>query len=135
MSKNIEYLNGGQAKVGDRVKYTVKNPREGDKVRTGILMAVNAEVLNGNGRIVFDDLIAHLPAVDISGLELVKSETTVGSEPLRNEQGLRTDGPTLKEFTDAGYSADKYPPQGYTDKRTPEELESAKTVAATGAGE
>lgn len=31
----------------------------------------------------------------------------------RNAQGLRTDGPTLKEWTDAGYSAKAYPPQGY----------------------
>lgn len=33
-----------------------------------------------------------------------------------DEGGLRTDGPTLEEYTKAGYSADSYPPRGYTVK-------------------
>jgi predicted flap endonuclease-1-like 5' DNA nuclease len=33
------------------------------------------------------------------------------------EVPLRTDGPTLEEWTKSGYPADKYPPEGYSDKR------------------
>lgn len=33
--------------------------------------------------------------------------------PPRNKDGLRTDGPTLKQWVAAGYRAENYPPQGY----------------------
>lgn len=33
--------------------------------------------------------------------------------PVKNDAGLRTDGPTLAEWTAAGHPADKYPPEGY----------------------
>lgn len=33
--------------------------------------------------------------------------------------GLRTDGPTYEEYTNAGYDGTSYPPAGYTDKRLP----------------
>lgn len=35
------------------------------------------------------------------------------AEPPRDADGLRTDGPTIEAFTDAGYKAETYPPQGY----------------------
>ena len=31
----------------------------------------------------------------------------------RDKAGLRLDGPTLKQWTAAGYSAEHYPPRGY----------------------
>ena len=37
-------------------------------------------------------------------------------------------GPTLGEYMDAGYKADTYPPRGYTDKRTDDELKAASVV-------
>jgi hypothetical protein len=31
----------------------------------------------------------------------------------RDKDGLRTDGPTLEQYVDAGYDAKDYPPEGY----------------------
>lgn len=39
--------------------------------------------------------------------------------------GLRTDGPTIAEFVDAGYPAGSYPPNDYASRSTPEEIEAA----------
>lgn len=47
----------------------------------------------------------------------------------RDKDGLRLDGPTLPVFIEAGYKPEHYPPQGYADKRTWEELEAAKAPA------
>jgi len=33
--------------------------------------------------------------------------------------GLRTDGPTLEEYVEAGYLAENYPPQGWAEKPSP----------------
>lgn len=35
-----------------------------------------------------------------------------------NENGLRTDGPTLEQYVSAGYAAENYPPQGYAVRLT-----------------
>lgn len=35
---------------------------------------------------------------------------------IREANGMRTDGPTLQEFVDAGYKAEDYPPPGYAYK-------------------
>jgi len=48
----------------------------------------------------------------------------------KDADGLFLDGPTLSEFVKAGYKAENYPPQGYADKRTPEELKDALAAAA-----
>lgn len=42
-------------------------------------------------------------------------------QPL-NADGLRTDGPTIAEFVQAGYLASNYPPAGYASRSTPEEI-------------
>lgn len=42
-----------------------------------------------------------------------------------DENGLRTDGPTVAEYVDAGYQASKYPPAGYASRCTPEEIDAA----------
>lgn len=44
--------------------------------------------------------------------------TTTGGAP------LRTDGPTIAEFTAAGYPADTYPPQGYAPKADDQHADS-----------
>lgn len=36
--------------------------------------------------------------------------------PVEEKAPLRTDGPTLAEFVDAGYPAESYPPPGYAAK-------------------
>lgn len=35
------------------------------------------------------------------------------AKPQVEVTGLRTDGPTLEEYVEAGYDADNYPPEGY----------------------
>ncbi len=58
---------------------------------------------------------------------VVVTDHEVGEMPQTSQRSttdqdhLRTDGPTLQEFVAAGYSAENYPPSGYTDKRTAEE--------------
>jgi hypothetical protein len=42
-----------------------------------------------------------------------------------DEDGLRTDGPTVAEYVDAGYQASTYPPKGYSSRSTNEEIEAA----------
>jgi hypothetical protein len=42
-----------------------------------------------------------------------------------DENGLRTDGPTVAEYVDAGYQASSYPPAGYASRSTPEEIDAA----------
>lgn len=37
-------------------------------------------------------------------------------DPDLNADGLRTDGPTLAEYVDAGYDPANYPPKGYASK-------------------
>jgi hypothetical protein len=48
----------------------------------------------------------------IAGKPLVDPGRSPQQGP-RNAQGLRTDGPTLQEWTAAGYPAKAYPPTGY----------------------
>lgn len=38
---------------------------------------------------------------------------------------LRTDGPTIAEFIEAGYLASNYPPEGYVSRSSKEEIEAA----------
>lgn len=38
---------------------------------------------------------------------------------------LKTDGPTVEEFVAAGYQAANYPPDGYTSRSTPDEIDAA----------
>lgn len=40
-----------------------------------------------------------------------------------NADGLRTDGPTLAEYLEAGYTADTYPPKGYASREPVTEKE------------
>ena len=49
------------------------------------------------------------------------------------ERATRQDGPTLREFLDAGYKASAYPPAGYAARNTAEEIAAA--VAAERAGD
>lgn len=42
-----------------------------------------------------------------------------------DENGLRTDGPTVVEYVEAGYQASNYPPAGYAARSTAEEIEAA----------
>jgi hypothetical protein len=42
-----------------------------------------------------------------------------------DENGLRTDGPTVAEYVEAGYQASNYPPVGYASRSTAEEIEAA----------
>lgn len=46
-------------------------------------------------------------------------------DPPRDDKGLRTDGPTIKEWVDRNYPARNYPPSGYASKSTPEEIAAA----------
>lgn len=120
--KNITLKSGGLAKVGDVVNQEVVNPDNSVKLRRGVIFAVNAETPKENVRVLFDDAIIGLPAVNAGSL--------ISDEPEKpaivlNEAGLRTDGPTLPQFVEAGYLAENYPPKGYTDKRTDEELAEA----------
>lgn len=45
---------------------------------------------------------------------------------------LRTDGPTLGEWIDAGYTADTYPPVGYAVATVSSKLKAAPPIAASG---
>lgn len=42
-----------------------------------------------------------------------------------DENGLRTDGPTVTEYVGAGYQASTYPPTGYTSCSTVDEIDAA----------
>ncbi|SFX17597.1 HeH/LEM domain-containing protein [Pseudomonas sp. NFACC49-2] len=42
-----------------------------------------------------------------------------------DENGLRTDGPTVADFVAAGYEANDYPPTGYASRSTDEEIAAA----------
>lgn len=42
-----------------------------------------------------------------------------------DENGLRTDGPTVAEYVEAGYQASNYPPVGYAARSTAEEIDAA----------
>jgi hypothetical protein len=42
-----------------------------------------------------------------------------------DENGLRTDGPTVAEYVEAGYQAGNYPPTGYASRSTAEEIDAA----------
>ena len=42
-----------------------------------------------------------------------------------DENGLRTDGPTVAEYVEAGYQASNYPPSGYASRSTAEEIDEA----------
>jgi hypothetical protein len=39
---------------------------------------------------------------------------------------LKDDGPTVKEYVEAGYKASEYPPKGYASKSTQEEIDEYK---------
>ncbi len=61
---------------------------------------------------------------DAPKLQGIRPEKTIIDDPLnreednapRNEQGLRIDGPTLEEYTAAGYAPENYPPSGYAER-------------------
>lgn len=48
--------------------------------------------------------------------------TYLGERPLPD---LRTDGPTILEFIEAGYQAINYPPEGYASRSSQEEIDAA----------
>lgn len=50
--------------------------------------------------------------------------------PAAEDIPLRTDGPTLEEFVDAGYSQEVYPPSGYAAKESPG-LEAYRALVAS----
>lgn len=61
--------------------------------------------------------------------------TVVGDSPVQpviatghDPDKLREDGPTVAEYVKAGYSAMKYPPNGYVSKSTPEEIHAARVA-------
>lgn len=43
-----------------------------------------------------------------------------------DEAGLRTDGPTLEEYVEAGYKAENYPPDGYAPRVDEKKTEETK---------
>lgn len=83
-------------------------------------------VLNKNGPVMinksdYDPVIHKLPD---------------DTPPMTGDTALRTDGPTVAEFVQAGYDPNNYPPGGYSSKSTPEEIEAAiKAHAETSARE
>lgn len=52
-------------------------------------------------------------------------------DPPRDDQGLRTDGPTFEEWIAAGYTGDAYPPAGYAETPT-EGLSAYRASVAAG---
>lgn len=120
--KNITSKNGITLKAGDTVHQEIVKPDNNVVKRRGVVIAINAETAKENVRVLFDDAIISLPALNADSLVGVEAEKP---KIVLNEAGLRTDGPTLPEFIAAGYLAENYPPQGYTDKRTDAELAEA----------
>lgn len=56
------------------------------------------------------------------------------AEPPRDAEGLRTDGPTIEVFTEAGYAAANYPPSGYAVVDSPGwQVELERRTAPAGA--
>lgn len=53
---------------------------------------------------------------------------TQGQSAPNQGSGLREDGPTVAEFTAAGYKASDYPPEGYASRSSAEEIEAALTA-------
>lgn len=58
-----------------------------------------------------NDSKTNLGSAEVANRVATRDQSPVaGTE---NTTELRTDGPTLQEFIDAGYKADNYPPEGY----------------------
>lgn len=55
-------------------------------------------------------------AAEYAHLKAGRERTPWGGEIPRDAEGLRLDGPTLEEWTAAGYKAENYPPQDYAEK-------------------
>ncbi len=67
----------------------------------------------------------------IAQVERNRSQGTGVSSPPRDNV-LRTDGPTLAEFVQAGYKAEHYPPKGYAargDSKAPDEIVVVGTIS------
>ena len=59
-------------------------------------------------------------------VKLANGENVIVHSPGEENEVLDNksdEGPTIKEFVEAGYKASDYPPKGYTSKSTPEEIE------------
>jgi len=130
--KNATYKGGEQAKIGDLVLVTVVTSTKEVQHFKGLVVAINAEQEQNNGRVVFEKAIHTLPAFTIPQMELLeRANDESGEGGNENEgsgsvDGLRNDGPTFAEFIAAGYKAEDYPPQGYAEKLTEEEQAAAK---------
>lgn len=66
----------------------------------------------------------------VTGAQAPKSgtEPNSGDNFPRNAEGLRTDGPTVAQYADAGYLAANYPPGGFASLSTTDEI--AAMIAA-----
>ncbi len=113
-------------------------PIRGLKAKPGM----KSLVLEGQTYTVGEDGYVEVPE-NVAGVAMLLGckEDKVRPRPATDEEdnlldgaGLRTDGPTLAEYVAAGYKAETYPPQGYSDKRTPEELEAAKAAGGGDGG-
>lgn len=60
-----------------------------------------------------EPLIVGVDPAAVGADRTVTSEDPHNAPVPLNEQGLRTDGPTLKEFLNAGFDEEDYPPRGY----------------------
>jgi hypothetical protein len=56
------------------------------------------------------------------------SPSTHAKPPVDPKTGLRLDGPTLEEWLKEGYQATAYPPKGFADKRTDDELAESEAA-------
>lgn len=85
-----------------------------------------------NGAVLAKDqpTVAMSPAAEQALRDKIRSEerqrlldeqalAATGARPPTDSIGLRTDGPTLEEYVERGYSADKYPPLGFAEKDSP----------------
>lgn len=63
----------------------------------------------------------------------VLNYTRTASQPTPLTVNLRTDGPTMELWVEAGYSADNYPPAGYAELPSPM-LEAHQKLKATLSG-
>lgn len=98
-------------------KYSVENPHPG--------FGKDPNILNEYGHTKYPMWV---------GKVIVKNEEeekAARGEPVTQGWGeapkpkLREDGPTIKQYVDAGYKAKDYPPAGYESKHSKEEIDKA----------